>query len=58
MNEFQYPSGATLLEPEEIEDLKIGHITTREELNRFEQDNINPSGNSPPLLKAGMRASS
>ena len=41
MNEFQYPAGATPLEPEEIEDLKIGHITTREELNRFEQDNIN-----------------
>ncbi|OGX37973.1 MAG: cell filamentation protein Fic [Omnitrophica WOR_2 bacterium RIFCSPHIGHO2_02_FULL_52_10] len=41
MNEFQYPTGATPLEPEEIEDLKIGHITTREELNRFEQDNIN-----------------
>ena len=41
MNEFQYPAGATPLEPEEMEDLKIGHITTREELNRFEQDNIN-----------------
>lgn len=40
MNEFQYPIGATPLEPEELEELKIGHITTREELNRFEQDNI------------------
>ena len=41
MDNFQYPAGATPLEPEDIEDLKIGHITTREELNRFEQDNIN-----------------
>lgn len=41
MNNFQYPTGATPLEPEELEELKIGHITTREELNRFEQDNIN-----------------
>ena len=41
MDNFQYPAGATPLEPEDLEDLKIGHITTREELNRFEQDNIN-----------------
>ncbi len=41
INEFQYPTDATPLEPEEMDDLKIGHITTREELNRFEQDNIN-----------------
>ncbi len=41
MDDFQYPVGATPLELEEVEDLKIGHITTREELNRFEQDNIN-----------------
>lgn len=41
MNNFQYSTGATPLEPEELEELKIGHITTREELNRFEQDNIN-----------------
>lgn len=40
MNNFKYPTGATPLEPEELEELKIGHITTREELNRFEQDNI------------------
>lgn len=40
MNDFQYPAGATPLEPEEMGNLKIGHITTREELNRFEQDNI------------------
>ena len=41
MDNFQYPAGATPLEPEDLEDLKIGHITSREELNRFEQDNIN-----------------
>ncbi len=41
MNNFEYPSGATPLDPNEMEGLKLGHITTREELNRFEQDNIN-----------------
>ena len=40
-NNFQYPSGATLLDPDEVEGLKLNHITTREELNRWEQDNIN-----------------
>lgn len=40
-NNFSYPSGATPLDANEIEGLKLGHITTREELNRFEQDNIN-----------------
>lgn len=41
MIEFTYPAGATPLDPDEIAGLKIRHITTREELNRFEQDNIN-----------------
>src|SRR5438128_1141506 len=41
MDKFQYPAGATPLDPDEMDGLKIGHITTREELNRFEQDNIN-----------------
>ncbi|HBR14818.1 MAG TPA: mobile mystery protein B [Candidatus Omnitrophica bacterium] len=40
MNDFHSLNGATPLEPEEMDELKIGHITTREELNRFEQDNI------------------
>lgn len=40
MNNFSYPSGATPLEPDEREGLKIRHVATREELNRFEQDNI------------------
>ncbi len=39
--DFTYPDGATPLDPNEIDGLKIGHITNREELNRFEQDNIN-----------------
>ena len=41
MVNFEYPSGATPLDPDEIQGLKLGHITTRDELNRFEQDNIN-----------------
>lgn len=41
MNQFEYPSGATPIDPDELEGLKIKHITTRAELNRFEQDNIN-----------------
>lgn len=41
MNSFQYPSGATPLDPDEMYGLKIKHITTRQELDRWEQDNIN-----------------
>ena len=41
MDNIQYPIGATPLDLDELEGLKIKHITTREELNRFEQDNIN-----------------
>ena len=41
MNDFQYPEGATPLDFDEMEGLKFGHITTRAELNRFEQDGIN-----------------
>ncbi len=40
-NSFDYLPGATPLDPDEIEGLKLKHITTREELNRWEQDNIN-----------------
>lgn len=36
----EYPNGATPVDPDEMEGLKPGHITTRGELNRFEQDNI------------------
>jgi Fic-DOC domain mobile mystery protein B len=38
--EFDYLPGATPLDPEEIEGLKMRHITTRNELDRWEQENI------------------
>ena len=41
MNSFQCPAGATPLNPDEMEGLRIKHITTRQELDRWEQDNIN-----------------
>lgn len=41
MNSFQYPAGATPLDPDEMDGLKIKHVTTRQELDRWEQDNIN-----------------
>ncbi|MHC4290401.1 MAG: mobile mystery protein B [Planctomycetota bacterium] len=41
MVEFDYPQGATPLDPNEIEGLIPTHITTRGELDRWEQDNIN-----------------
>jgi len=40
MPKFKYPPGATPIDPDEMEGLMLRHITTREELNRFEQDNI------------------
>ena len=40
MMQFQTPLGATLLNPDEIDGLKLKHITTRAELDRWEQDNI------------------
>ncbi|MBN2136925.1 MAG: mobile mystery protein B [Sedimentisphaerales bacterium] len=36
-----YPAGGTILGPDEIEGLIPTHITTRGELDRWEQDNIN-----------------
>ena len=41
MMEFNYPEGATPLNPNEIEGLIPTHITKREELDRWEQENIN-----------------
>ena len=35
-----YPAGATPLDPDETEGLLLSHITTREELNQWEQLNI------------------
>lgn len=40
MIDFKYPQGATPIDLDEASGLKTGHISTREELNRFEQDNI------------------
>jgi Fic-DOC domain mobile mystery protein B len=37
---FEEPDGATPLDPNEIEGLKFGHITTRGELDELEQANI------------------
>ena len=37
---FDYPIGATPLDPEEADGLKLRHITTRGELDRWEQENI------------------
>jgi Fic-DOC domain mobile mystery protein B len=40
MTQFEYLPGATPLDPEEIDGLKLRHITTRNELDRWEQENI------------------
>jgi len=37
---FDYPDGATPLDPDEIEGLKFKHVETRGELNQLEQQNI------------------
>ena len=41
MINFEYPQGATPIDANEIEGLLLTHITTRPELDRWEQDNIN-----------------
>ncbi len=38
---FDHPQGATPLDPNELEGLFLTHITTRSQLDRWEQDNIN-----------------
>jgi Fic-DOC domain mobile mystery protein B len=40
MTLFEYPQGATPLDPDELDGLKLKHITTRGELDRWEQENI------------------
>ncbi len=40
MNRFEYPKGATPIDPDEVKGLILTHITTRGELDRWEQDNI------------------
>ena len=37
---YEYPPGATPLDPDEAEGLLLPHITNRIELDRWEQDNI------------------
>lgn len=37
---FDYPPGATPLHPDEMDGLRLKHVTTREELDRWEQENI------------------
>ena len=41
MIDFDYPEDATPLDPNETKGLLLSHITTRTELDRWEQDNIN-----------------
>ena len=40
MIDFDYPDGATPIDLDEAEGLKLSHITTHAELDRWEQDNI------------------
>jgi len=40
MMKFEYPEGATPLDPDESAGLRLTHVTTRSELDRWEQDNI------------------
>ena len=40
MRDFVYAPGATPLDPDEAQGLRLPHITTQSELNRWEQDNI------------------
>ncbi|MHC4212957.1 MAG: mobile mystery protein B [Planctomycetota bacterium] len=41
MIELNYPEGASPIDTNEIEGLLLTHITTRDELDRWEQENIN-----------------
>jgi Fic-DOC domain mobile mystery protein B len=40
MMQFEYPEGATPLDPNEAHGLRLAHVTTQAELNRWEQENI------------------
>lgn len=40
MINFEYPEGATPIDPDEAEGLLLPHIRTRDELDRWEQENI------------------
>jgi fido (protein-threonine AMPylation protein) len=41
MIDFEYPEGSTPIDTNEADGLLLTHITTRSELDRWEQDNIN-----------------
>jgi len=45
MIDLHFPDGATPLDPDEAQDLLLTHITTRSELDRWEQDNISEALN-------------
>ncbi len=45
MKNFNYDADATPLDPDEMAGLKLPHITTRGELDRWEQENINEAFN-------------
>ena len=45
MVNFDYPEGATPLSPDQANGLLLTHITTREELNLWEQENIGEAHN-------------
>jgi Fic-DOC domain mobile mystery protein B len=40
MIDFEYPPGATPIDPDEAKGLFLTHVTTRAQLDRWEQDNI------------------
>lgn len=40
MKALEYPRGATPIDPEELEGLRLSHVATREELNRWKHENI------------------
>lgn len=40
MSEFDYPEGATPLDADELDGLRLPHVSTRAELDRWEQGNI------------------
>ena len=45
MVNFDYPEGATPLSPDQANELLLTHITTREELNPWEHENISEAHN-------------
>jgi len=46
--DFNYPEGATPLDPDEVEGLKHPHVETRGQLDQLEQQNIQDAYNWLP----------